>query len=206
MDPDMKMLYSLPELQVRLWERTIYLLMCPFATVTAIALIVHAVLKGSITPTHGAYLIVVLALFALSFTLFLRYILRKGGRLQIESHWGGLGGGLSGWGISTPLTFLLLSIGFLALLILGVGTEQPQVDLRERYRAALNFATSNGIKFNKTEVVGGKLILKGTAPSQSVANEFWSQVKLANPLHDDVEPDLTIGTPPGGSSAIGSVK
>jgi predicted lysophospholipase L1 biosynthesis ABC-type transport system permease subunit len=219
MDPDTNISYSprvevveVPELplvrevRVRFWDRAVYLLTCTFATVTAIALIIYAVLKRTITPVHGAYLIVVLTLFALSFTLFLFYTMSRGGHVQIESNWGGLGGGLSGWSISPALTFLLLSIGFLALLALAVSKEHPQADLRERYRAALNFAILNGIKLNKTEVVGGKLLLKGTAPSQSVANEFWNQVKLANPLYDDVEPDLTIGTPAGGSGATGSVK
>jgi hypothetical protein len=184
----------------------IYLLICPSVTVTAIALIIYAVFKRSMTPLQGAYLGLVFALFALSFTLFLTLTLGRRDRLRIESNWGGLGGGLSGWSVSNSLTFLLLSGGFLALLVVASGTDKPQVDVRERYRTALTFAALNGIKFDKTAVVDGKLLLKGTAPSQTVVDEFWNQVKLTNPLHDDVEPDLTVKAPTAGSSAGEPVK
>jgi hypothetical protein len=73
---------------------------------------------------------------------------------------------------------------------------------------ALNLADQRGIKFERREMVGRKLLLKGTAPSQTVANEFWDQIKLANPVYDDVAPDISIkaATPAGGSGASGAAK
>ncbi|WP_125486418.1 hypothetical protein [Edaphobacter aggregans] len=141
----------------------------------------------------------------MSFTLFLENLLR-GGRLDVESNWGGLGGGLSGWRVSGPLAFLFLSIGLFALLVAAISNDPPHPDLWERYRGALNFAAQNGIKFEKREVVGGKLLLKGTAPSQAVEDAFWTQVKLANPLYDDIVPDLSIKAPAGAPGAAGVVK
>jgi hypothetical protein len=133
--------------------------------------------------------------------LFLRTF--QDDKLMFESNWGGLGGGLSGWTISRPLTFLLLSIGSLALLVVALGTAQPQTDVRERYRAALNFAAQKGIQFDTAQIVGGKLILKGTAPLATDVNAFWDQVKLANPIHDDFEAQLIVRMPqqPAGSGS-----
>jgi hypothetical protein len=182
-------------------ERLSYLLICPIATATAISLIVFSVVRRGMSPAHGGYLILLLALFALTFTLFLNETVVVGDRIRVESNWGGLGGGLSGWSISNALVFLLLTVGFLTLLAGGFGTDTPQPDVRERYRTALTFAALNGIKFGEAEVVGRKLMLKGTAPTQAVANEFWNQVKLANPLYDDLSAELTITKTPGENPA-----
>jgi hypothetical protein len=177
------------------------------------AIIVYAVVVSrTVPPTRGAYLLLLIGLLALTFTLFLDR-LRKSGRLAVESHWGGLGGGLSGWRVSDTLTFLLLSIGLFALLVIAIGGETPGPDLLERYildryRTALNLAGQNGIKFERREMVGRKLLLKGTAPSQAAANQFWDQVKLANPIYDDVTPDISITapTPAGASGAKGAAR
>jgi hypothetical protein len=56
-------------------------------------------------------------------------------------------------------------------------------------------AAQKGIEFDTAEIVGGRLILKGTAPSTPDINAFWDQVKLANPIHDDLETQLTVRTP-----------
>lgn len=56
---------------------------------------------------------VALCLFAASFILFILLFIgrvRKGNLAQIESHWGGLGGGLGGWRISTSLSYLLAAL------------------------------------------------------------------------------------------------
>jgi hypothetical protein len=172
------------------------------AFIGANALIVYAVLRRSISPTRGAYLVVLIVLLALSATLLMDGLIR-GGRLAFESNWGGLGGGLGGWQVSSVFTYLLLSIGLFVMLVAAIGVDTPHPDLLERYGAALNFAAQNGIKFEKSEVVSGKLVLKGTAPSQQVLNEFWDEVKLANPFHDDIAPDLTIKAPAGSSGTTG---
>lgn len=56
----------------------------------------------------------VLGVGALYFTfLFVQHV-RYGHRVGIESHWGGLGGGLGGWRISSALCFLIGSLVFAA--------------------------------------------------------------------------------------------
>lgn len=188
----------------------IYLSICPLATVTAVGLIIYAVLTRHMTPVHGAYLVMLFAVFALSFTLFLFYSFRRDDGVGVEGNWGGLGGGLSGWSISTPLIYLLISVGILALLVMAITTEKPQgadkpqPDLRERYRSAVNFGVQKGIQFDTPVVVGGKLLLKGTAPSQPVVSQFWDQLKLANPLSDDVVVDLTVKPPAPAGAAPGT--
>jgi hypothetical protein len=183
----------------------IFLSLCPVATVSGIGMVIYALLKGSMAPAQAVYLIVVLTLFSLCFTLFLHNLFQDD-KLVFESNWGGLGGGLSGWTISPSLIFLLLSIGSLALLVVALGTANPQPDVRERYRAALNFAAQKGIQFDTAQIVGGKLILKGTAPLATDVNAFWDQVKLANPIHDDLEAQFTVVTPQqpagGGSTPV----
>lgn len=183
-------------------------LICMVATAAAIVLVAYGIWRHDILPMRGAYLIILLALLALSFTLFLDAIFR-GARIRVESNWGGLGGGLGGWGISSPLAFLILSIGLFTLLMVAVSAYSPGTttmadnghpDLMERYRAAINFAAQNGIKFEKGEVVGGKLVLKGTAPSQDIANAFWNQLTLANPLHNDVVAEIAVKPPTGAPS------
>ena len=184
----------------------VYLSICPVATVTAVGLIIYAVLTRSLTPVHGAYLVLLFAIFALTFTLFLFYSFRGIDGIRVESNWGGLGGGLSGWTISTQLVYLLIATGVLALLVMALSSEKPQADkpqanLRERYRSAINLGVQKGIQFETPVMAGDKLLLKGTAPSQAVVNQFWDQLKLANPMSDDVVVDLTTKPPVAAAGA-----
>ena len=55
----------------------VYLSICPVATVIAAGLIIYAVLTRGLTPLHGAYLVLLFAIFALTFTLFLFYSFRE---------------------------------------------------------------------------------------------------------------------------------
>lgn len=186
----------------------VYLSICPVAAVTAAGLIIYGVLTRRLTPVHGAYLVLLFAIFALTFTLFLFYSFTRIDGIWVESNWGGLGGGPSGWSISTPLVYLLIAAVVLALLVMAISSERPPADkppadLRERYRSAVNLGMQKGIQFETPVVAGGKLLLKGTAPSQAVVNQFWDQLKLANPMSDDVAVDLTTKslTPAVGASS-----
>jgi hypothetical protein len=182
----------------------LYLWICPVATVIAAGLILYAVYIRSLTPLHGAYLVLLFAIFALMFTLFLFSSLWEDDEIRVESNWGGLGGGLSGWSMSTPLVYLLIALGTLALLVMAISSEKPQADLRERYRSAVNLGVQKGIQFETPVIAGGKLLLKGTAPSQAVVNQFWDQLKLANPIPDDVTVDLSV-KPPASTTGPASV-
>lgn len=43
--------------------------------------------------------------------------LLEGTPFQVETHWGGLGGGLSGWRVSAPVLYFVLTIVFASLLL-----------------------------------------------------------------------------------------
>lgn len=58
--------------------------------------------------------LLVLGIGAVYFTVLFVQQVRSGHRVGIESHWGGLGGGLGGWRISSALCFLIGSLVFAA--------------------------------------------------------------------------------------------
>jgi uncharacterized membrane protein len=166
-------------------------------TAGAIALIVWAFWIQAISSTQAAYLVLLCSLFTVNFILFLRSI-EVENRLGIESHWGGLGGGLGGWRISSSVTFLIITVAIFALLVVAIGSTHAQADAieryrtainaaeRERYRSAINTAEREGIRFTAFETVGQKLVVKGSAPTLTSFNHLWDQVKLANPFYDDI--------------------
>lgn len=51
--------------------------------------------------------------------------LESGEPLGIESHWGGLGGGVGGWRISRPIVYLLSVITFAALTAVAMSSYLP---------------------------------------------------------------------------------
>jgi hypothetical protein len=80
-----------------------------------------------------AVLIGVLLLLGLTAGLFLwRFseAVKEGDRPRLESHWGGFGGGLGGWEISSSLAYLLVAaaLTFLFVLVAVEGTRPPRVD------------------------------------------------------------------------------
>lgn len=72
--------------------------------------------RMSAAENAAVFALIVLAAGALCFTyLFVRHV-RYGHKVGIESHWGGLGGGLGGWRISSALCFLIGSLVFAGAL------------------------------------------------------------------------------------------
>jgi hypothetical protein len=76
-----------------------------------------------------------LALLALGTLIFLSLFvqrLQRGGAPQIETHWGGIGGGLGGWRMSSSLGYLLvaivLSVMFTVFLVQFDAREQREHD------------------------------------------------------------------------------
>ena len=58
---------------------------------------------------------------------------RRGEGFEIESHWGGLGGGLGGWRVSAPLVYLF---GVVAVLALGTTAVRPSTGIPDQPSAA----------------------------------------------------------------------
>jgi hypothetical protein len=167
----------------------------------AAGLLGYGVYTRSLTPFRAAYLVLLILFLTLSFILFV-HGMESEERLSIESNWGGLGGGLGGWRVSSSLVFLLTTAALFALLVSAFAV--PEADLWERYRSSMNMAHQRGIQFQRRAIVGNKLYLKGAAATQADANAFWDQVKLANPDHDDIEIELAIGPQRPGSAPSAS--
>jgi hypothetical protein len=77
---------------------------------------------------HGAALGILGAGTVLFLILFVRMV-ERGVTPQLESHWGGIGGGMSGWRLSASLTYLLAAAVFGVLFAifvvqLDVGAEE----------------------------------------------------------------------------------
>ena len=78
-----------------------------------------------------------LALFTVVFLFLFIRTLERGGTPQFESHWGGIGGGLSGWRVSTSLTYLAGAFVFGLLFAVFVF----QLDLSRRDEPPASSAT-----------------------------------------------------------------
>ncbi len=65
-----------------------------------------------VNPSPQAILLIVVGLVLLIFVFALIRSLARGESVSVESHWGGLGGGIAGWRLSAPLVYLLV-IAFL---------------------------------------------------------------------------------------------
>jgi hypothetical protein len=79
---------------------------------------------------------------AVSFILFIRRV-ERGGTPQIETHWGGLGGGIGGWRMSSSLTYLAASAIFGLLFTMFVMTLSRDKDKNEGQTQPANGAASS---------------------------------------------------------------
>jgi hypothetical protein len=149
---------------------------------------------GMMPPPHAAFLMAVIVLTGTSFVLFVRS-LETEKRLFIESHWGGLGGGLGGWRVSRSLTYLLVTFPLALLLWHGIQIYPVQTDTGyrlERYLPAIDEAQRQNIKQLALTVSGGKLHLTGIASNVAAVNSVWNLIKQANSAYDDIEVNFTI--------------
>ena len=81
-------------------------------------------------------------------------------------------------------------------------------ELRSKYQSVLNLADQQHVQFQNLHVENDKLYIRAIAPSQDVANKLWDQIKLANPILDDITADITVSqsaaqsaVPTGGQAA-----
>jgi hypothetical protein len=169
------------------------------AAAAAIAFVAYGLAVGAVAPARAAYLILLCVLLGLSLLLFLAAI-SKEGQLSVESNWGGLGGGLGGWRVSSSVTFLCSTIALFVMLVIAVSAEPSIPDLRERYRTAVSTGWKNGLVFDETRMWGRRLYVKGRG-SQAAINEFWNQVKIINPYFDDVWAEFTVPGAPAAAAA-----
>ena len=70
-------------------------------------------------PLLAPFRSVLLILAGLVLLIFISALVRslsRGENVSVESHWGGLGGGIAGWRLSAPLVYLLVIVFLLAIV------------------------------------------------------------------------------------------
>jgi len=110
------------------------------APIAAIALIGAALLLGRSEPTGARAGSIVFLLGAAGLIALLALIaeLGSGKGVDVESHWGGLGGALGGWSISSPVVVVVLLLASLGGMV-AIGTSD---DVRNK-QGGNNMATDS---------------------------------------------------------------
>jgi len=64
--------------------------------------------------------------------------------------------------------------------------------LKQKYQPALNLMQQRRVQVLNVNMYGGKLLIRGVAPSQEVKNEIWDQIKLIDAGYADLTCDLSV--------------
>ena len=67
-------------------------------------------------------------------------------------------------------------------------------ELKLKYQSVLNLIQQNGVRLAHLHVQDNKLFIQGAAPSESIKNEVWNQIKLVDPSFADLLCDLSVDT------------
>jgi LysM repeat protein len=71
--------------------------------------------------------------------------------------------------------------------------DQKKFDeLKSRYTSALTVIQQQQVRLENLHEEGGKLVVRGVAPSEDAKNRVWDQIKLVNPNHDDIMADIRV--------------
>jgi LysM repeat protein len=70
--------------------------------------------------------------------------------------------------------------------------EKKFEQLKSRYASVLNTIQQQQVRLENLHEDGGKLIVRGVAPSQEAKNRVWDQIKLVNPNQDDIMADIRV--------------
>ena len=65
-------------------------------------------------------------------------------------------------------------------------------ELKNKYRSALETIQREGVRLTHLHVQDNKLFVQGAAPSESVKNDVWNQIKAADATYSDLSCDLTV--------------
>lgn len=76
--------------------------------------------------------------------------------------------------------------------------------LKSKYQSVIREAQAEGVQISSVAWRGGKLVIRGTAPSAEAAGRVWDQIKRVNPSMDDIVADFKVDSslaPPTSSRA-----
>ncbi|HEY8461752.1 MAG TPA: LysM peptidoglycan-binding domain-containing protein [Blastocatellia bacterium] len=83
------------------------------------------------------------------------------------------------------------------------GSEQLFNQLKQKYQTVLNTIEQQNVRLQNLHVEGGKLFIKGIAPSQQAKDAIWNQIKLVDPSYSDITADIIVEAPQQRAAAVG---
>ncbi|HEX7177469.1 MAG TPA: LysM peptidoglycan-binding domain-containing protein [Pyrinomonadaceae bacterium] len=81
--------------------------------------------------------------------------------------------------------------------------QQVFQQLRQKYQAALDKGDQERIQFQNLHVEGGKLYVKGLAPSEEARTSFMNQIEMLRAGADDVVAEITVQQSQSQAAAAG---
>jgi nucleoid-associated protein YgaU len=89
----------------------------------------------------------------------------------------------------------------------GTGTATPTggdplAVLRHKYDPVVRLMHQLGVQVQTVDLEGGKLRLRGQAPSEDAKNKVWDQIKAVDPTYSDLNAQITVVA--GGGAATGA--
>ncbi len=70
--------------------------------------------------------------------------------------------------------------------------DQLLQQLKGKYQAVLNEAPQLGVQLQNVHIEGGKLLIRGKAPSDQIKNRIWDRIKQVDPNYSDLTADFTV--------------
>ena len=88
----------------------------------------------------------------------------------------------------------------------GTAGAQQLAALKKKYQPALDAMYQHGVQVKSVQVEGGKLVIRGEAPSADAKNKVWDRIKAVDATHADLTADISapaggVGGPAGPASA-----
>ncbi len=105
--------------------------------------------------------------------------LESGEPLGIESHWGGLGGGVGGWRISRPIVYLLPAIVFAALTAVAMSSYLPSEKKEEKKPPATDTTKTTASVTTKQGTTTTAGTTQGTTTTQAPASDTTATAQTA---------------------------
>jgi nucleoid-associated protein YgaU len=65
-------------------------------------------------------------------------------------------------------------------------------ELKKKYTSVLAIVQQQGVRLAQLHVQDNKLFMRGAAPSETIKNALWNQIKAVNSAYDDITADITV--------------
>jgi nucleoid-associated protein YgaU len=64
--------------------------------------------------------------------------------------------------------------------------------LKAKYDSVVDYGKTRGVAWKNVHVENGKLLLRGSAPSDTIKNEVWDRIKKVDAAYADLTADITV--------------